>query len=309
MMTHARFALSPLLIVASASIVGLGAQSKPAGSSPAQTRTNTVFVTATEESGAPALDLGADDFVIKEDGKTREVIRVESASAPMQIMILVDDNGTGLFRSGVLQFVQQLQGRAEIAISSVVGQTQKLVDYTTDPEKLQTAITSLTARPGTNDGGQLLEGIFQAAKDQEKREKLRPVIVALTVGGEEHSTVPAHHVLDQLAKSGSALYVISVVNAALRPRVAVSKPSALLEVNLSLSEVLGEGPKQTGGQRVEIAAAPGILAGLQKIAVELKNQYAIAYSRPPAGKQTERLNVSIKRRGVTLRAPTRVPGK
>ncbi len=304
-----------LSLLACASFVGVGAgvgaQSKAAGPPPdsPQGRTNTVFVTAVEESGAPVLDLAASDFTVKEDGKRRDVVKVEVANVPMQVMILVDDNGSGIFRSGIAQFVQQLQGRAEIAMSSVVGQTQKLVDYTTNMDALQTAISTLTARPGTPDGGQLLEGIFQAAKDQEKREARRPVIVALTVGGEEHSTLPAHHVLDQLAKTGTALYVISVASSQLRGRVAVSKPSALLDENLNLSEVLGQGPKQTGGQRVEIVASPGIVLGLQKIAQELKNQYAVAYSRPPANKSTQRLNVSINRRGVTLRAPSRVSGR
>jgi VWFA-related protein len=304
--------LMPLMIVACASLAVAHAQDKAPSSQPAvppNGRTNTVFVTATEDSGAPVLDLGMSDFSIKEDGRTRDVLRVETANVPIQLMILVDDNGTGIFRFAIANFVQQLQGRAEVAISSVVGQTQRLVDYTTSMDKLETAIQTLTARPGTPDGGQLLEGIFQAAKDQERREASRPVIVALTVGGEEHSTLPAHHVLDQLARSGSALYVIAVVNSALRSRVQISKPAALLEENLNLSEVLGEGPKQSGGARVEIVAAPGIVLGLQRIAVDLKNQYAVAYSRPPKGKTTEKLNVSVNRRGVSLRAPTRVPGR
>ena len=232
-----------------------------------------------EENGAPVVDLVASDFAIKEDGKDRDVLRVELARGPMQIAIIVDDNGTGIFRSGLVSFVQLLQGRAEMSLHSVVGQTQRLVDYTSNAEKVAEAIIQLTARPGTPDGGQLLEGIFQAAKEQEKREAQRPVIVAVTVGGEEHSTLPAHHVLDQIAKSGTTLYVISVASSSLRQTRQIDKPSALLEENLNLSEVLGEGPKQSGGTREIIVAAPGITLGLQRIASELKNQYAVAYSR------------------------------
>jgi hypothetical protein len=190
-----------------------------------------------------------------------------------------------------------------------VGQTQRLVDYTTDVEKVTGAIVSLSARPATQDGGQLLEGIFQAAKEQEKREAQRPVILAVTVGGEEHSTLPAHHVLDQLAKSGTTMYVIAVANTQLRAMRPIDKPSVLLEENLNLNEVLGEGPKQTGGWREVIAAAPGIVSGLQRIAAELKSQYAVAYSRPTKGRSTERLAVSVSRRGVLLRAPSKVPGR
>src|SRR4051794_39925566 len=126
-----------------------------------------------------------------------------------------------------------------MALSTVVGQTQKLVDYTANVETLAKSIVTLSARPGTPDGGQLLEAIFQASKDQEKREAQRPVIVALTVGGEEHSTLPAHHVLDQLARSNSTLYVVQVANNNIRGTRRVDRPSALLEENLNLGEVLG----------------------------------------------------------------------
>jgi len=202
------------LFVAFGASGGLDARATP--EAPLQERTNTVFVTALEENGGPVVDLDATAFTIKEDGKNRDVLRAELSSVPMEIAIIVDDNGTGIFRSGLVSFLQQLQGRAVISLSSVVGQTHKLVDYTTDVEKLTAAIVGLSARPGTPDGGQLLEGIFQTAKDQEKRETTRPVIVVVTVGGEEHSTLPAHHVLDQLAKSGSTMYVIPVASSALR---------------------------------------------------------------------------------------------
>jgi hypothetical protein len=73
--------------------------------------------------------------------------------------------------------------------------------------------------------------------------------------------------------------------------------------------VLGEGPKQTGGWRDEIVATTGIVLGLRKLATELKSQYAVAYSRPPKGKSTERIDVTLSRRGLTLRAPKKVPGR
>jgi VWFA-related protein len=273
-------------------------------------RVNTVYLSVTEEqTGAPVLDLAPEDFLVKEDGKNREVTRVRLAREPLHVMLLVDDNGSGIFRSGLIQFIQQLQGHASMGLSTVVGQTHKLVDYTANAQTVANAAATLSARPGTNDGGQLLEGIYQSARDQQKLETSRPVIVALTVGGEEHSTVPAHVVLDQLAKSRSKLYVIQVAGTMLRPTVPITQSRQLLNENLQLGEVLGEGPKQTGGWREEIVAAPGLVPGLQRIAAELKNQYALEYARPPKGKALEKLDVSVKRRGLNLRAPTKVAGR
>ena len=72
---------------------------------------------------APVLDLAPADFVIKEDGKDREVLKAEITSTPLQVMVLVDDNGSGLFRSGLLQFVQHPERRS----------TQRLVFHLLKP--------------------------------------------------------------------------------------------------------------------------------------------------------------------------------
>ena len=269
--------------------------------------TRTVYVVATDAKRVPVTDLTAADFVVKEDGKTREVTKAELATAPMQVHIIVDDNGTGLFRSGIATFVQRLLGRNQFAISTVTGQVMRVVDYTTNVQELSEAISGLKARAGTPDGGQLLAGISETARDQLKRRAVRPIILALTVGGEEHSTLPAHHVLDQLRDSGSALYVTSVAASALRGTAAVQKPADLLEGHLNLQEVLGDGSKQSGGRHDEIVATAGIVQGLQVIAEELANQYVVSYVLPEGVRPSEKLNVTVKRRGVLVRAPSRVP--
>jgi VWFA-related protein len=268
--------------------------------------TRTVYVTVTDKNDIPITDLTAADFVVKEGGKTRDIVDAGMTTVPMKIAIIVDDNGTGLFRYGVAKFIERLQGRAEFALSTVTGQNLKIVDYTTDAGELTAAINQLTARPGTNDGGQLLEGVFEAAKDFQKRQARRPVIVVLTVGGEEHSTVPAHHVLEELQKSGAELHVIAISSSALRATAAVSKPGALLEENLNLSEVLGDGPKQSGGKREEIVASAGLVVGLQELAEALRNQYAVSSSRAESPKAGDKLSVTVKRPGVTVRAPARL---
>jgi len=278
----------------------------PAQNSLPEGLTRTVYVSVLNKSGAPVTDLSADDFLVKEGGKDREIVRAGMTAVPLRIAVVVDDNGTGIFRAGVAKFIERLQGRAEFALSTVEGQHLRLVDYTSNLERVLAALSQLSARPATNDGGQLLEGIFETAKDLQKRRAPRPIIVVLTVGGEEHSTLPAHHVLEELEKSGAALNVIAINSSALRAMVTVSKPGALLESNLNLSEVLGDGPKQSGGKRDEIVASAGIFSGLQELAEALRNQYAVSFSRPDRPKDTEKLSVSVKRSGLTVRAPMKL---
>jgi len=268
-----------------------------------------VYVAALDGKGSPVTDLSPADFLVKEGGKARDVIKADPATGRMQIAILVDDNGTGMFRYGVAKFIETLQGRAEFAISTVTGQMLRLTDYTTSVPELTDAIGKINARPASNDGGQLLEGISETAVDMMKRRAGRPIILALTVGGEEHSTLPAHHVLDQLRLSGAALHVVAVVGSTLRSTVAPSSPAALLQENMNLGEVLGDGSKHSGGSYSEITAVPGMVANLQQLADSLKNQYAIEYALPDGVKPSDRLSVMTKRRGVTLRAPTHISDK
>jgi VWFA-related protein len=291
------------LLVASASAA--------AGQAPPASRplARTVYVTVTDRNGLLVDDLTTGDFVVKEGGKVREVLSAVPATAPMRIALLIDDNGSGIFRYGVSKFIEKMQGRAEFALSTVNGQHLKIVDYTANVDSLVEGIGRLNARPGTADGGQLLEGIFETAKDLEKRKAQRAVIVVLTVGGEEHSPLPAHHVLDQLQKSGAALNVISVSSSALRATAAVQKPGGLLGENMNLSEVLGDGPKQSGGRNDEIVATAGVVAGLQELAQTLTHQYALAYTRPVKENSSDKISVSVKRPGLTVRAPVRVPSR
>jgi len=269
--------------------------------------TRRVYVSAVDKDGNVVTDLTPADLTVK-DGKPRNVLNVEAAQAKMQIAILVDDNGTGLFRVAVARFIESLLGRAEFSISTVTGQTMKLVDYTTDPRELSEAITKLGVRPATNDGNQLLDGITGTSLDLAKRKAGRPVIVALTVGGDDVTPMQPDDALDDLRKSGAQLYVVSVLNSAMRQTTAPTRASDMLNEGHALHAVLGDGPKRSGGVRQEISAMAGVDPGLHKLADLLKGQYVVEYSLS-GGKSSNRLDLSSKRKGLTLRAATHLPEK
>src|SRR5262249_26333701 len=271
-------------------------------------QTRRVYVNALDRDGNSVDDLTVADFTGKEGGKTRAILRAEPALSKMQIAIIVDDNGTGLFRVAVARFIESLLGRAEFSISTVTGQTMKLVDYTTSSGELAEAVRKLGARPATNDGGQLLDGITQTSLDMARRKAGRPIIVALTVGGDDVTPIAPHDALDQLRQSGAALHVVSVLNSAMRATAPTTRPSDLLNENLGLHVVLGDGPKRSGGHREEVSAMAGVSTGLEKLAEQLKHQYVIEYSLDE-GKLFDRITLGVTRKGVTLRAPTHVPDK
>lgn len=275
----------------------------------AEQQTRRVYVSAFDRNGAVVSDLTAAEVTVKEGGKNREVSVLRPATEPLQIAILVDDNGTGMFRVAVARFIESLLGRAEFSIITVTGQPRKLTPFTGNSGTLRQAISQIIARPGTPDGGQLLSGIYESALDFERRKVERPVILALTVGGEEHTPLPPHHVLDELRKSGAALHVVSVLGSTQRSTAVTNRPADLLNENLGLNEVLGDGPKRSGGRREEIPAIAGALTGLHQLAEALKRQYVVEYTLPDGVKTSDRFAISTRRKDVTLRAPTHIPDK
>jgi hypothetical protein len=72
--------------------------------------------------------------------------------------------------------------------------------------------------------------------------------------------------------------------------------------------VLGDGPKQSGGRRHELAVATGLTSALEEVAGDLLNQYSIVYADTGDAKASRKLSVSVKRRGVIVRAPSKIGG-
>ncbi len=297
-------------VIASALITGA---SSSVGAGAAGDSTRTVHVTAVDKKGNAVTDLQAAEFEVKVGGKRLEVTSAGPAQAVMRIALLVSDAGTGGFQGGIANFIQRLSGRAEIALISVLMQPETVVDYSSDIGILRAGLRRLGSR-GLQSGAQLLETIRDATKHV-RYEGRRPVIVVVRVGGEASTTLSGREVREQLQKSGAILYVVSTVGAQ-RPapsvaRQGISTEQAQLhddetvESAHNLGVVLGDGSRESGGRHDQVISTT-LIPTLDQLADELLNQYALTCVLPAGVKPTDKLSVSSKRKGVTVRAPSRL---
>ena len=127
------------------------------------------------------------------------------------------------------------------------------------------------------------------------------------MGGEEQIPLAAGQVLDALHRSRASLHVLYVDIPAVRPTKPAARPSDLLEGNFNLSRVLGDGPKESGGRRRKVLAMKALTSEVQLIARDLLSRYSIAYARTASKNPPQRLQVSVRRPGVSVIAPTRAP--
>jgi len=300
--TRPRTAQMIACVAAAGVLVGAGMTSARAAA------VRTVYVTATDDKRIPVRDLTAADFRIKEDGKTRDVVSVLIPEIPLSVVLMIDDSGLGLqsIREGAAAFVTRLKGRAEIAIISTAGRNTLLSDYTTSTPTLVAALNKTYARNAN--GAFLLDGLVEAMRTFTAREARRPVIVTVATEGAEFSDVLAEDVLNTLLRSRAQLYVVRLG----QPVVGQSNPAAmergqsLADEAIRLNAVLGQGPPRSGGRSEQLIQHTAIPRVMDQIATELVDQYAVTYSVADPSAREVKLEVETTRRGVRVRAPTRV---
>lgn len=264
-----------------------------------QAKPTDTYVSVLDAKGEPALGLTAEDFRVREDGVAREVLKAGPATEPLTVALLVDDSQAStpavqMIREGTEAFVKALAGKAEIAVVTFGERPTIAVDYTTDQQKLLAGVRRIFPRAGT--GAYLMDAIVEVSKGMVKREAARPVIAVLMMENDvEFSNRHYDQVLDQLQKGRAALHV-----------VALGPPNTTMSDEIrNRDQVVALGTERTGGRRDNVLALTAAAPKMLQLAAELRNQYVVSYSRPETLVPPEKIEVTVAKPGLTVRARTR----
>ena len=118
----------------------------------AQSNERHMIVSVVDGDGTPVTGLSTTDFEIREDGASREILRVEPAGADRQIAILVDtsqaaSSAVSSFRRGLTTFVDGMQHGNVISLITFGGPPRIRVESTDDAARLRDSIDGLFAFP------------------------------------------------------------------------------------------------------------------------------------------------------------------
>ncbi len=259
-----------------------------------------MLVSVLDSSGIPVEGLAPSDFVIEEDGTEREVLRVEPATTPMQLAVLVDTSAAAAFataniREGLEAFVSRLDEDHEIALVTFGNHPRILVESTTQIDRLRDGIGQIFAFPDT--AAYLLDALVETTRGFERREAQRPVIVAVTSDGIDYSSQSARRALEGLRANQVATHVIVLqnqANAALRAS-AIGGGGEVADQLYQRDLMLEQGPTETGGQRHDLLVSSALVDTLDRLASILTSQYDVVYSRPTSLIPPDEIVVRMRR--------------
>ncbi len=302
--------VSPTLAIASltcvTSLIGLSAilGAAPGNLARVEPVVRTVYVSVTDSNGMPVPDLTPADFAVKEGGKERDIVKAAPATARMRLTVMAEERllGDGGVRMGLFEFMKRLQPVSETAFITIGLRNKTIVDYTTDINAIVAGLNGLSLNPPPQTN--LTEGILDIGKAIERDRPERPVVVVVAVSGGQAGGASSNEVLNQLRQSGAGMFAVTISTSQ-----GQSDPLGSLADASNREQVIGDGAKQSGGRRVEVTSTIGVPKGLQQIANDLTAQYVIQYTLPDGVKPDRRLNVSLKRRGVSMRAPSLIPDR
>ena len=141
-------AIARLLVALAAVAVATGTALR------AQSEQWTVFAGVVDRAGTPVMGLAPADFVVRENGVAREILRVSPATDSLRVAVLVDNsqemrNDLIDLREGLRGFFNEVDRRHEISMMGFGGPPTVLVDYTRDLKRLEAGVSRLFAKPAT----------------------------------------------------------------------------------------------------------------------------------------------------------------
>jgi len=256
-------------------------------------REHTMYVSAVDSKGEPVEGLGPEAFVVEEDGRRREILRVSKAIDPIDLALLVDNSTASRaamldLRTGLTNFVAKMGPGNQIAVIGLADRPTIITDYTTDQKKLADAVKIISM---PESGMTLLDALMETSKGLKKREAPRAMIVAVFTDGTEFTNFYSKDVARAVAESGAQLHLVGIGRFLHREEHSTRERSFLLT----------EGPQVTGGSDRTILASTSLDQTLQRLARELTSQYKVVYSRPESLIPPEKVEISSARADVTMR--------
>ena len=257
-----------------------------------------IYATVFDHGGHPVDGLHREQFEIRDDGAPQPIRVFESSDSALSCALLLDTTASMAeaipsLRNAAREFISQLRPKDNVAVYAFTEHVDELADFTDDKAVARRALARLHAAGRTA----LFDAISQVALNLERRPG-KKVIVVLTDGGDNASTLNRESAANRARKSGVPVF-------------AVAEGEALKDA--AASKLLHELAEATGGHLYKAERGKDIEKVFDAIAGDLQSGYLLAFNPPSAEKAVpwHELQVSVKDtpKPVNVRARTGYAGE
>lgn len=228
-----------------------------------------VFVTVTDQRGAPIGGLTKDNFILKEDDRQQQIKVFDKESAlPLSIALAIDTSlstrhDLPLEQASAKRFaheiIRPIDGLSVYAFSEVVNEATP--GYTSDLRRIDESIDHIRVGAATA----LYDAIYLASRALDRR-KGRKVIVLITDGGDTISKADYKEAVRASVEAEAIVYSIIVVPIENSAGRETGGEHALIQLS-----------EDTGGKYYYATSVTQLDDAFHKISDELRTQYLLAY--------------------------------
>lgn len=264
-----------LVAVVSICVAGIAcavllAQDAPEASFKSTTNLVVIPVSVTDASNRFVLDLQKNDFQLFEDGVLQTVAHFSGEDAPLSVGLAFDESGSMDYklrtsRDAAAQFLKTMNGDDEAFLVEFNDKVKVSVPFTTHVPEIETALRN--SQPGGLTA--MLDAVDLALREMKKAKNPRKAIVIVSDGGDNSSHYTPDQIESLVREADVQIYAMGVFE----PTFSLG----LTPSEISGPKLLSEIATQTGGRAFSASLSSDLPAVAARIAIELRNQYVLAY--------------------------------
>lgn len=227
-----------------------------------------VFVTVTDDHGAPVAGLKKEDFVLREDGHDEKISVFDKESAlPLNIVLALDTSlstrkDLPLEMASARRFAHSILRPVDaISLYQFSEIVNELTPFTSDVKQIDRGIDRMRLGAATA----LYDALFLGSQALEPRQG-RKVMVVITDGGDTASKVDYKEAVRAAQEAEAILYSIIVVPIEASAGRDTGGEHALIQLSAD-----------TGGKYFYATSVPQLDDAFRQISDELRTQYLLAY--------------------------------
>jgi len=227
-------------------------------------------VSVTDSLNRFVLGLRKEDFHLLDDGVEQPIAHFSGEDVPLSIGLAFDISGSMEFklstsRYAATVFLKTLNPQDEAFLVEFNEKVELPVAFTAHPEEIRAALQN--AQPGGLTA--LLDAVKFSLNEMKKAKNPRKAIVIVSDGGDNHSTYTAAQIEALVRQADVEIYAMGVFDPIFSLGLAPEEVSG--------PRLLSEIATQTGGRAVAASLSSDLPSVAARIAIELRNQYVLAY--------------------------------